>query len=51
MTVFPPIIGAACLFYGLWWQGIAIFVVWSLAIWAWRRFRLSRLLEAPPSLL
>lgn len=49
--LFPPVIGAACLFYGLWWQGIAAIAVWALIIWAWRRLRLHRFFEAPPSLL
>lgn len=43
--IFPPIIGAMCLCYGLWWQGIAAFAVWSLVIVAWRYFRLARFFE------
>ncbi len=49
--LFPPVIGAAYLSCGLWWQGIPAFVVWSLVIWSWRHFRLSRIFESPPSLL
>jgi hypothetical protein len=49
--LFPPVVAAACLFYGLWWQGITAFAVWLLVIWAWRHFRLSRFFESPPSLL
>jgi hypothetical protein len=38
----PPFFGVACLFSGLWWQGITAFVIWSLEIWAWRHLRLTR---------
>jgi hypothetical protein len=47
----PPVIGATCLIYGMWWQGMAAFALWSLVIWVWRRFRLVRFFESPPSLL
>lgn len=50
-AIFPPVIGAVCLFYDLWWQGIAAFTVWSLLIVAWRSFRLGRLFTGPDSYL
>jgi len=49
--LFPPLVGAVFLCYGLWWQGLAALVVWALVIWGWRVLRLGRFLEAPPSLL
>jgi hypothetical protein len=42
-----PIVGAVCLFYGFWWQGMAAFVFWFIVIWAWRYFRLNRFFEGP----
>jgi hypothetical protein len=49
--LFPPIIGTVCLFLGLWWQGIALFVFWFVVTWAWRYFRVRRFFVSPPSLL
>ena len=46
-----PVCGATFFYLQQWWAAGVAFALWSLAVWAYRRFRLSRFFEAPPSLL
>jgi hypothetical protein len=46
-----PVIGAACVYYGLWLYAGIVFAVWLALVWCWRRFHLAEFFEGPPSLL
>lgn len=46
-----PLCAAIQTYYGNFWASVVILVIWFLCFWAYRRFRLSRFFEEPPSLL
>lgn len=46
-----PIYAALCLYFQEWWQASVSVALWLLAVWVYRRFRLARFFESPPSLL
>ncbi len=48
--ILPPCI-VLQLYVHEWWQAVATMVVWALLAWIYRRLRLERFFEAPPSLL
>jgi hypothetical protein len=46
-----PLLGAACLYFGLWRNAATCFVVWLLIMYVYRRFRIGQFFERPPSYL
>jgi hypothetical protein len=46
-----PLLGAACLYFGLWMKAATCFVVWLLVIYVYRRFHVKRFFERPSSYL
>jgi hypothetical protein len=46
-----PVLAALWLYSHDWWLACSAFVLWLIAMWSYRRFRLSRFYERPPSLL
>jgi len=46
-----PCYAAFLLYLQEWWQAAVAFALWLFVFWAYRRFRLHRFFEAPPSLL
>ena len=46
-----PLAAAARIFEGNFWTAAVTLIIWFLCFWAYRRFRLSRFFEGPPSLL
>ena len=50
-VILLPCFAGMFFFTGLWWQGAASLVAWAGVLGAWRRFRLGRFFESPPSCL
>jgi hypothetical protein len=46
-----PFISVAYLWFGEWKQAALHFAIWALLLFAYRRFRLGRWIERPPSVL
>jgi len=46
-----PLLGAACLYFGLWRNAASCFVVWLLVVYVYRRFHIRGFFERPPSYL